>query len=102
MKPALILIAVVLLLVAGIQTAQANGTPQPGDPPNRVQLTTADRTSGFPWLGILVLVIAGVVYMYVTNVSSPANIVTGNCCAPVIDEDKMERERKKIAEEENS
>lgn len=98
-KQAILLIAVIFMFFAVVQPALAAGTPQPGDPPAQVQ-QSAGASSGFPWLGILVLGLAGVAYVVVKS-KTPSPTPTANCCAPVIDEAKLERERKRILEYEN-
>lgn len=95
-KSAFLILAVILVIFAFAQPVQAAGTPQPGDPPARSQ-QSASAATGAPWLGIIVLVLAGVAYVAIKS-KIPSTTVTASCCAPVIDEAKLERERQRILE----
>lgn len=93
---AILLIAGIFWLFAAAQPVLAAGTPQPADPSAQWQQPTG-ATSGLPWLGILVLGAAVAVYLVVKS-KIPSTTVTANCCAPVIDEAKIERERISLLE----
>jgi hypothetical protein len=93
----LFLVLVVLAIV--FQSVQAAATPPPDTtPPPAMQ--PAGAIAGFPWGLLLVFIVAGFIMTYIKK-NSP-NKITSTSCVPLIDEKKMEAEKKMIAEEEAS
>jgi uncharacterized membrane protein YfcA len=90
---------VLLALSIILHPVQAAGTPPPAATsiPNG---QTNNPAAGFPWGLIIVFIGAGFIMTYIKK-NSP-NTITTTTCIPLIDEKKMEAEKKKIAEEEAS
>jgi hypothetical protein len=90
---------VLLALFIILQPVQAAGTPPPAATsiPNK---QTNSPTAGFPWGLVIVFIVAGFIMTFIKK-NSP-NKITSTSCIPLIDEKKMEAEKKKIAEEEAS
>lgn len=68
-------------------------TPMPGGQSGNI-------LSEIPWGLIIIVIIAGFI-MGAIRKNNP-NHITINACAPLINEEKMEKEKRKIAEEEAS
>jgi hypothetical protein len=90
---------VLLALSIILQPVQAAGTP----PPAATSIPSGQANSpaaGFPWGLIIVFIGAGFIMTFIKK-NSP-NKITSTSCVPLIDEKKLEAEKKKIAEEEAS
>jgi hypothetical protein len=76
---------------------QAAGTPPPAATPVPIG-QPFDLLTSIPWGLVVVFIVAGFIITAIKK-NNP-NQVTVNCCMPLIDEEKMEIEKQKIAEEE--
>jgi hypothetical protein len=94
---AILILCIALLFV--ILPVQAAGSPPVDATPIPASQSTGPIT-GFPWALILVFIVAGLIMNYLKK-DNP-NKITSTTCLPLIDEKKMEAEKRKIAEEEAS
>ncbi len=97
MRKISVLLLLVFVLFSAYLPVQAAGTPPPDATPFPATPLTS-IAAGFPWGLVLVFIVAGFIITYFKK-NSP-NTITTTCCVPLIDEKKLEAEKKKIAEEE--
>ncbi len=100
MKKITALFLTLFTLAIPYQIVFAEGEP-PVNPTSVGTTANALSIGGFPWALILVFMAAGYIITTIKK-NTPANTITTSCCIPLIDEKKMEAEKKKIAEEEAS
>jgi hypothetical protein len=87
----------VSIFLAQVFSSITAGSPPPAATPMPAG-QTGNILSEIPWGLIIIVIIAGFI-MGAIRKNNP-NHITINACAPLIDEDKMEKEKKMIAEEE--
>jgi hypothetical protein len=98
MRKIFALLFLVFILSMANHPVQAAGTPPPDGAPLPVSLPS--DITGFPWGLVVVFIVAGFIMTYIKK-NSP-NKITSTTCVPLIDEKKMEAEKRMIAEEEAS